>query len=107
ENDVAGGSVKLWLTSTGNGTCRSVQDSIVLSFAPAPVADAGLVTNCIFESGAILQGSVQNAGAGRWITSGTGQFSPNPFAANAVYYPSAQDFNTGKVSITYSTTGNG
>ncbi len=107
EADVQAGSVKLWLSSTGNGTCSSVNDSVILNFAPAPIADAGIVANCIFETGAILQGSVQNANGGRWISNGTGQFSPNPFTSNAVYYPSKQDFSNGKVSITFSTTGNG
>jgi len=105
--DVANGSVLLTITSTGNGTCSPVRDTVRYNFAPVPVVDAGMVSNCIFESGTTLNGTVSNATGGVWTSNGSGQFAPNPFDLNAIYVPSSADFNAGKVVITFTSTGNG
>jgi hypothetical protein len=39
--EIAGGTLTLTLTSTGNGTCNPVQSSRVITFTPAPIVNAG------------------------------------------------------------------
>ncbi|PIZ06222.1 MAG: hypothetical protein COY57_03155, partial [Flavobacteriales bacterium CG_4_10_14_0_8_um_filter_32_5] len=41
-NDVANGTVTIYLTTTQNGFCSAAVDSIILTITPAPVVDAGL-----------------------------------------------------------------
>jgi gliding motility-associated-like protein len=39
--DRLNGSVRLYLTTTGNGNCNAVKDSIMVTIVPLPVVDAG------------------------------------------------------------------
>ncbi|MFL5728732.1 MAG: gliding motility-associated C-terminal domain-containing protein, partial [Cytophagaceae bacterium] len=105
--DKALGSVKLILTSSGNGTCNAVKDTMIMTILPKPVVTVGSVSNCVFTSGAALSGVVTNASGGQWSTSGSGLFSPNEFALNASYFPSAADIASGKATLTLTSTGNG
>jgi gliding motility-associated-like protein len=105
--DITNGTVLLTITSTGNGTCSPVTDTVRYNFAPVPIVDAGMVTNCIFEEGTNLAGTISNATGGAWSSTGNGQFSPSIFDLNATYIPSNQDFNAGNVTIMLTSTGNG
>jgi gliding motility-associated-like protein len=109
--DKAAGPVTLTLTSTGNGTCNAVPDNLIITILPKPVVTAGLVSNCVFNSGAALSGSVINsqggAGTGQWTSSGSGTFSPNAFTINATYFPSAADKVAGRATLSLNSTGNG
>lgn len=106
-SDKSGGSVLLTLTTTGNGACNAVEDTVRISFSPAPTADAGNASNCVYELGASLNGVITNASGGQWTSSGTGSFSPDAYSLKSTYYPSQKDFKAGKVILTLSTTGNG
>jgi gliding motility-associated-like protein len=105
--DTTSHSVKLVLTSTGNGLCLPVQDTIQLAIVPKPVVVAGNTHICEVVNGAALNGIVNNAGGGIWTTSGSGTFAVNAATLNATYYPSAADASAGSVVLTLSSTSNG
>ncbi len=105
--EIANGSVTLMLTTTGNGTCNSATDTKLITFSPAPVVSAGTNgTVCANNPAIALSGSVTGATGGSW-SGGTGSFSPNANALNAVYTPSAAERAAGTVTLTLTSTGNG
>ncbi|MCD6366437.1 MAG: gliding motility-associated C-terminal domain-containing protein [Bacteroidales bacterium] len=105
--EIANGSVTLTLTSTGNGTCNSESDDMVISFTTAPTVDAGnAIDVCANNSAASLNGNITIASGGIW-SGGTGTFSPDNTTLNATYNPSAAEINTGAVTLTLTSTGNG
>lgn len=106
--DSTAGSVTLVLTSTGNGTCNPVTDTMNITITPAPTVNAGVDQNiCADVDSIVLNGSVTIATGGDWTTSGSGAFSPNASTLGAEYYPSAADTAAGTVVFTLTTTGNG
>ncbi|MBO9700559.1 MAG: gliding motility-associated C-terminal domain-containing protein [Sporocytophaga sp.] len=107
-NDMIAKSVILTLTTTGNGLCIPVSDSVKINITPKPIVDAGTdLTICSDASGVSLNGSILNATGSRWRTLGTGSFSPNSTTLNATYVPNSVDKSTGKVTLTLSSTGSG
>jgi gliding motility-associated-like protein len=105
--DTTAGAVTLYLTSTGNGTCLAVIDSMVVTITDAPTVDAGAtIFRCSNNPNATLNGT-SSTGSGTWSTTGTGTFSPNPNTLNAGYVPSAADIASGAVLFTLTSTSNG
>ncbi len=105
--EIAGGSITLTLTTTGNGTCNSVTDQMTIFFTPAPTVNAGPdQTVCANNATATLNGSFTIAGGAAW-TGGAGTFSPNNTTMNATYTPTAAEITAGTVTLTLTTTGNG
>jgi gliding motility-associated-like protein len=104
--DVASGSVILVLTSTGNGTCSAVTDSMLITFTPAPVVNAGTdIPVCLGSVTAVLNGTVSGgATTGQWSTLGTGIFSPNNTTLNATYNLSNADTAAGGVFLVLTST---
>ncbi len=106
--DTAAGQVQFFLTSTGNGTCNAVTDTITVTIDPAPVVDAGPDFNiCADSSGTPLSGTVLNASGGTWTSSGSGTFSPSTDSLDTFYNITQGDINNGFVSFTLTSTGNG
>ncbi len=105
--EIAGGTLTLTLTSTGNGTCNAVQSSRVITFTPAPSVSAGPNgTVCANNSSITLAGSQSGATGAVW-SGGTGTYSPNNATLNAIYTPSAAERTAGTVTLTLTTVGNG
>lgn len=105
--EIAGGSVTLTLTTTGNGTCTAVNDQMTIFFTPAPTVNAGPnQTVCSNNSNVTLAGSFSVASGAAW-TGGAGTFAPNNTTMNAVYTPTAAERTAGTVTLTLTTTGNG
>jgi gliding motility-associated-like protein len=105
--EIAAGSVALTLTSTGNGNCLAVTDQVLVTFTPAPVVDAGddmqiCMNNPVVE----LNGSVTVAEGASW-SGGLGTFTPDANTLNATYVPSAFELQSGSITLTLTTTGNG
>ncbi|WMJ73025.1 gliding motility-associated C-terminal domain-containing protein [Cytophagaceae bacterium ABcell3] len=108
QSDIDNGSVVLTLTSTGNGNCNPVTDELTLTITPAPVVNAGEdLTVCGDLEDVQLDGSVTVASGGQWTSSGSGYFTPNASALDAVYHPSASDVTNGGVTLSLRSTGNG
>jgi len=105
--EVTAGSVRLFLTTTGNGTCLAVVDSLDITFGPAPTADAGIdQTLCGNNADAQLLGAVTIATGGTW-SGGTGTFDPSNNSLSPIYTPSPTEILNGSVTLTLTTTGNG
>ena len=106
--DTSAGTVYLILTSTGNGTCNAVADTILLTITPPPTVFAGSDASVCANSSLVLSGGIiGGAGTIIWTTSGTGTFSPDAFALNATYTPSTADTTSGSVTLTITSTSNG
>ena len=105
--EIASGSLKLFLTTTGNGICNSETDSLTISFTPAPIANAGAdQTVCANNTNVNLNGSVIGATGGQW-SGGSGIYNPSNNVLNPTYTPSVSEINAGMVTLTFTTTGNG
>ncbi len=107
QTELDNGSVTLYLTSTGNGTCNAVQDEVTFTFTSTPTADAGIdQAVCANNSDVILSGVVTVATGGLW-SGGLGTFTPNENDLSATYHPSAAEIAAQSVSLTLTTSGNG
>ncbi|MCH2042431.1 MAG: hypothetical protein MK185_17525, partial [Saccharospirillaceae bacterium] len=105
--EIAGGSITLTLTSTGNGLCLAESDEIVINFTPSPTVGAGDdITLCASTPDAQLNGTFSISTGVQW-TGGAGSYSPNANDTNAVYTPTAAEIAAGSVTLTLTTLGNG
>ncbi|WMJ74440.1 gliding motility-associated C-terminal domain-containing protein [Cytophagaceae bacterium ABcell3] len=90
----------LFLTSTGNGNCRPVRDTLYLIIEPAPTVSAGEDQTVCANNGTVnLNGSSSGASSIRWSSSGTGVFG-NIHQASTTYTPSEEDIANGNVDLT-------
>jgi len=104
--DILSGTVTLVLTSTGNGTCNPVADSLTITIIPG--VDAGPDTIVCNTADTIqLNGTVENALGGQWTTTGTGAFVPNDTTLNAQYVITASDISAGTIYFILSTVDTG
>lgn len=105
--EVAAGSVYLVLSSTNNGNCKKVTDSLLVTFTGAPVVNAGLnLTACKNNPIAALTGTVSGPTTSGVWAGGTGTFTPNN-SLNTLYTPSISEIAAGSVTLTLSSTLNG
>ncbi|MBK9146810.1 MAG: gliding motility-associated C-terminal domain-containing protein [Flavobacteriales bacterium] len=105
--DLLAGQVWIRLTSTGNGVCPAVIDSMLVAFTPAPNVNAGsAITRCANNAVAQLNGSFTVATGGIW-SGGAGSFDPSTTNMSAQYTPTAAEIANGSVTLTLTTTGNG
>ena len=105
--EINSGSLTLTLTTTGNGTCSAVTDDILITFTPAPTAEAGApISVCSNNAQVSLGGSVTVSGGGTW-SGGAGTYSPNANSLNALYNPTAAEIASGSLILTLTTTANG
>ncbi|MCB0766903.1 MAG: gliding motility-associated C-terminal domain-containing protein [Flavobacteriales bacterium] len=105
--ELAAGTLSLYLTSTGNGNCIAVRDTVVVTFTPAPTVNAGVDQNmCMNNAVVTLNGAVTVATGAQW-SGGLGTFTPNAQTLNAQYVPSSFELGSGSVQLTLTTTGNG
>ncbi len=107
--DIDHGGVHLILTSTGNGNCFPVADSLLISISSGVTVDAGEDRSACTDAGQIqLYGNITNGtSSGTWTTSGNGSFVPNADAINAVYQFTQNDIDAGNITLTLTSTNNG
>lgn len=101
------GTVQLVLTAIGTNDCGSTNDTILITLQPAPILAVQSANLCPDEKGAQLGVTFQNANAGQWSSTGSGTFSPDAFAFDAKYFPSANDVLSGKTTLSFTTSKNG
>lgn len=109
-SDTASGSIKLILTSTNNGLCNVVRDTMLITFTDPPNVNAGppTIIRCVNNSSIALTGTVSGASlSGQWSTTGSGLFNPNSVQLNTNYLPSSPDLASGSIKIYLSSTNNG
>jgi len=105
--EITNGSVRLYLTTTGNGNCISVMDSMLITIAPMPIVNAGVNLNsCANNSVVLLAGTISNATGGIW-SGGTGSYVSSNTDLNASYTPSNAEILAGTANLTLTSTGIG
>lgn len=105
-NDIAAGTVTLTLTTTGNGTCLAVPATTKMIITPKPTVMPGTYSVCANNATVNLNASVTIATGGTWV-GGAGTFSPGRNVLNPTYIPTSAEANSGSLSLTLQSTGNG
>jgi gliding motility-associated-like protein len=107
--DISSGGVTIYLTSTANGLCNPVVDSLIISITTGISVNAGPDQSvCVTSTQAQLMGAVFNGTTtGQWTTSGTGTFFPNDSLMTAIYQFSAADILAGTITLVLTSTNNG
>ena len=108
--DTAAGTVKLILTSTGNGICSAERDTMQITINKPPVVNAGPATFslCANNPSLSVNGVVTGSSStGKWTTSGTGNFTPSNIQLSTGYVPSPADVFATQVTLYLSSTNNG
>ena len=108
--DAANGIVYLVLTSTNNGNCLPVTDTLAVTISPDPIVNAGgPINQCISDPNITLAGTVTGGSAtGAWtVLIGNGTILPNNISLNAQYIPDSTDLASGSVTLTLESTNNG
>lgn len=107
--DIAAGQVIFTLSSTNNGPCPAVLDTVQINIRSlATVSSGANQVVCASQSNINLQGQViGSAGTGSWTSNGTGAFTPGASALTTGYSFSQTDINSGSVTFTLSSTNNG
>jgi gliding motility-associated-like protein len=108
--DTTAGQVTLVLTSTNNGSCAAVTDTMKITITNAAGVDAGppSVSVCANNNAVVLNGVLSgSASSAKWTSSGTGVFTPDNLQLNVTYNPSPNDITLGQVTLKLSTTNNG
>ncbi|MES2512996.1 MAG: PKD domain-containing protein [Bacteroidota bacterium] len=105
-SDIALGTFSIKLTSTNNGNCNSVNDSLIVNITPGPLVDAGLNdTICSSNIFYPINGSVSaGASAGVWSTMGNGTFA-NSGNLSTIYTVGQADTLAGQVKLVLTSTG--
>jgi gliding motility-associated-like protein len=106
--EIATGSVNIVLSSTSNGNCNAVKDSLTITFTSAPGVNAGLdFSICRNNASAVLSGVIGGPTTSGIWSGGTGTFTPNNSTLNSIYLPSAAEIAAGSLTLTLSSTSNG
>lgn len=104
------GTVKLILTSTGNGICTLERDTMMITITQSPTADAGLPSYSVCANNPTITVNGLVAGSsttGKWTSNGSGSFSPSNIQLTTDYIPSTADVFAGQVKLYLSSTNNG
>ncbi len=103
--DITNGNVTLFLTSTNNGNCLAVMDSLQVQIIDFPVVT---ITNedstCSSNATLNLSGTVTSGFTTVWTTNGFGSIA-DPNNLNTLFSISPVDITTGYIDVFLSTTG--
>ena len=108
-SDITAGSVIFTVSSTNNGPCPVVRDSVMITVKKLATINAGVNQKICSNSPTLNLGGAMGGGATTvsWTTSGAGSFSPGAGNIITAYGATATDINTGTVIFTLTSTNNG
>ncbi len=100
--DINAGTVTFTLSSTNNGVCPVVRDTVKMKIMKLATVNAGPNQFiCSTQNNVILAGNVNAGGnAGTWSTSGNGTYNPNASSLNTSYAITPQDITAGSITFT-------
>ncbi len=101
--DTASRQISLSINTFDDGICTSTADTLVIDFLPQPRIELTSTPLCELSDGILLQATVNNNNPGNWTSNGSGNFSPSPAVSGTIFYPTLDDFNSGEVTINYTT----
>jgi hypothetical protein len=103
--DITAGTVTLTLHVTGNTTCGSASDAMILTINSQAIVNAGAdATICETSTSYVCNATASNYTSLYWETTGTGTFTNNQIL-NPVYIPSQADIDAGCVYLILHVTG--
>jgi len=105
--DTTAGAVTLTLTSTNNGGCNAVSQTMTIVYISTLSVNAGTDQVVCANNSSISLIGISTTSAGIWTSSGTGTFSPSSASLVTSYIPSTADINAGLVTLTLTTSNNG
>ncbi|MCE3227998.1 MAG: large protein possible or adhesin AidA-related protein [Bacteroidetes bacterium] len=107
--DIIGGTVTFTITSTNNGPCPAVSDSVMMKIKELASVNVGPNQSLCSTAPSInLNGTLGGGGTtGMWISSGIGGFIPSNTSLNTSYNITSGDVATGSVIFTLTSTNNG
>ena len=107
-DDLLAGSVYLRLTAYGSGLCSGDYDidSLLLTFVPEPVADAGPDENICETGFTVTAATASNYSTVLWTSSGSSGTLTNANTLSPTYTPSASDIAAGFVTLTLTANAN-
>ncbi|MBK6985067.1 MAG: hypothetical protein IPH32_10090 [Bacteroidetes bacterium] len=106
--ELTAGFATLILTSSNNGTCLQVTDTVKIVYTTSPAVNAGSnITACKNNAASVLTGTVSGSTTTGIWTGGSGTFNPNNTALTATYTPSASEITAGFVNLILTSTNNG
>ncbi|GAB4205723.1 MAG: hypothetical protein Fur0023_14830 [Bacteroidia bacterium] len=106
--DISAGNVFLKITSTNNGLCNAVSDSIQVFFTVPPSVNAGFdMFSCKNNPATALSGTISGATTTGIWSNGTGTFIPSNSVTNSTYIPSSTELSAGYVILNLTSTNNG
>jgi gliding motility-associated-like protein len=106
--ELLAGFTTLVLSSTNNGNCNQVKDSILISFTNAPTVDAGFnLSACANNPLSILSGNITGPTITGYWSGGTGTYSPDSSVLGATYSPSAAEISAGFANLILNSSNNG
>ncbi len=98
------GTVTLTYTPhAGGGSCPHVSDQMTITISQVPTANAGSAQSVCPGANITLAGSIGGAATSAVWSGGTGSYSPNNAALNAVYSPSPAEYAADSVMLTLTT----
>lgn len=108
-SELTAGFASLILSSTNNGTCNQVIDTVKIMFTSSPVVTAGPdLSVCANNPTVNINGSVSvGSTTGIWSGTGSGLFSPSTTSLNTTYQLSPSDIAIGTITIKLTSTNNG
>jgi gliding motility-associated-like protein len=106
-NDVSLGLLNFTLTSTNNGPCPSVVDTVSVRIFTLSQVSAGANQLLCEKTGSVVLSGTISTGSGSWGTAGTGIFSPSNTNLNTTYFFGSTDVVNGSVTFTLSSSNNG
>lgn len=97
--DVGNGFVTLILTSTNNGNCNAVIDSLTITFQESPLIDITSPDTVCSNVGVVaLTGTISSGYTSTWSTNGNGNISV-PGSLNTTYLVHPTDTAAGSIEI--------
>ena len=106
QSEINAGKIVLTVSTTGNGNCNGVSDTVSISFTASPTASIAPV-NPVCANNALFQlKGTSSTGKGIWSTTTGGSFFPNASDLNPTYTPSKIDSLAGTVTLKFATTNN-
>jgi len=100
QEDLNNENLIFWLTSTNNGVCSPVTDSMTVEFESPAVVFAGNDFNVCLGASAELNGQINGGtGSGYWTTTGDGTFIPSADSLNTTYMPGVNDLSLASVTL--------
>ena len=104
-NDITNQVVELYLTTTGNGLCKAVTDTLSLTIDPEHIINSDdNIINCEDATSIALEATLTNVTLGTWSTNGNGAFTPNPNSPTTTYIPTnAESVDGNSIDFTFTT----